>query len=233
MMQHVAPFRLMIRRDLRLVAEIDLAGRSGRLEIGRARRCDICLDDPDVATVHALLEPRADGWHLIDAGSERGLRVNGRKTREALLAAGDVIDIRPFAMNLLGPAAVGDVRGPGDTSIHFSPSEVAATLVRDLNESSHVIRQRLEDLYALARLILARKDNGSFWQIMHAALQRCLAADRCVLVGVDEQGGLYRLAPRARPSAVDSPLGISHSILFDTISAGKGMLVERVGADAR
>ena len=51
-----------------------------------------------------------------------------------------------------------------------------------------VIRQRLDDLYALSRLILARKDNGSFWQIMHAALQRCLAADRCVLVGVDNAG---------------------------------------------
>lgn len=228
-----APFRLMIRRDLRLVSEIDLTQQSGRLGIGRSKQCQIRLDDPDVAPVHATLEKCNEGWRLRDAGTERGLRVNGRKTVEAILTAGDVIDIRPFAMNLLGPTGADEARSTQDTSIHLSRTGVTATLVRDSLETGRVIRQRLEDLYALARLILARKDNGSFWQIMHAALQRCLAADRCVIVGVDENRELYRLAPRARPSAVDSPLGVSFSVLSDTISAGKGMLVEHVGSDAR
>lgn len=228
-----APQRLMIRRDLRLVREVDLVRQSGRLTIGRGKQCTIRLEDGDVAPIHATLEHLDDGWHLRDAGSERGLRVNGHKTRHAVLAPGDVVDIRPFAMNLLGIATQDDERSSGDTSLQLSRSGVTATLVREAPDSGNVIRQRLDDLYALSRLILSRKDNGSFWQIMHAALQRCLTADRCVLVGVDNQGGLYRLAPRARPSAVESPLGVSLSVLSDTIRAGTGMLVEHVGSDAR
>lgn len=223
----------MIRRDLRLVQEVDLVRRKDRLTIGRAKQCSIRLDDGDVAPVHATLERLTDGWHLHDAGSERGLRVNGHKTRHAILMPGDVVDIRPFAMNLLGGALDSDKRSVGDTSLQLSKTGVTATLVREAPDSGNVIRQRLDDLYALSRLILSRKDNGSFWQIMHAALQRCLGADRCVLVGVDDVGGLYRLAPRARPSAVDTPLGVSLSVLSDTVRAGKGMLVEHVGSDAR
>lgn len=223
----------MIRRDLRLVREVALVPGSSCLTIGRGKQCTIRLDDPDVAPIHATLEHVDDGWHLRDADSARGLRVNGHKTRHAVLMPGDVVDIRPFAMNLLGSAADCDRRSREDTSLHLSESGVTATLVRESADSGNVIRQRLDDLYALSRLILARKDNGSFWQIMHAALQRCLAADRCVLVGVDNVGGLYRLAPRARPSAVDAPLGVSLSVLSDTVRAGKGMLVERVGSDAR
>lgn len=223
----------MIRRDLRLVREVELVPRSACLTIGRGKQCTIRLDDPDVAPIHATLEHAEDGWHLRDAGSERGLRVNGHKTRHAVLMPGDVVDIRPFAMNLLGSVPDCDRRSREDTSLHLSESGVTATLVRESTESGNVIRQRLDDLYALSRLILARKDNGSFWQIMHAALQRCLAADRCVLVGVDGGGGLFRLAPRARPSAVDAPLGVSLSVLSDTVRAGKGMLVECVGSDMR
>ncbi len=227
------PQKLMIRRDLRLVQELDLARQANRLTIGRSKRCSIQLDDWDVAPIHATLEQFDDGWHLRDAGSERGLRVNGHKTAHAILAPGDVVDIRPFAMNLLGAGDDSNATTPKDSSLHLSHSGVTATLVREAPDSGNVIRQRLDDLYALSRLILARKDNGSFWQIMHAALQRCLAADRCVLVGVDPAGGLYRLAPRARPSAVDSPLGVSLSVLSDTVRAGKGMLVEHVGSDMR
>jgi len=229
----MAPQRLMIRRDLRLVGEIDLDPRLARLTIGRGKQCAIRLDDADVALLHATLEFDNGAWRMLDAGSERGLRVNGHKTRHAVLAPGDVVDIRPFAMNLLAAAGAHAAQSTEDTSLQLSTSGVTATLMREAADSGNVIRQRLDDLYALSRLILARKDNGSFWQIMHAALQRCLAADRCVLVGVDNAGGLYRLAPRARPSTIDAPLGVSLSVLSDAVRAGKGMLVEHVGSDAR
>ncbi len=222
--------RLMIRQDLRWVETVPL--RADRLVIGRSPICDIRLDHPDVSLIHAKLSRHDDGWSIIDNNSIRGMRVNGRKTGEASLVPGDVVDIRPFSMNFLGGEAADDSHAP-DRSITLTGAGLRTTLVRDTRDPGVVIKQRLEDLYAMSRLILARKENGSFWQIIHAALQRCLAADRCVLVGIDDDEGIYRLAPRARPSAEEGPLGISRSVLRDTVQAGHGMLVEHVTQDAR
>ena len=213
-----------------MLGHVRLTGR--RMTIGRSIDCDIRLDDDDVAQIHALLLRGDDGWRIVDQDAQRGLRVNGRKVDDSLLNAGDVIDIRPFSINFLG-AAADDTATGDDRSIHLSYSGLVPTYVRDVQEPAVVIQQRLEDLYAMARLILARKENGSFWQIMHAAMQRCLAADRCVIVGVDEAGALFRLAPRARTADIDKPLGVSQSILRDTVAAGKGMLIEQVLQDHR
>lgn len=222
-------FRLLVRRDLQLVHDVRLSGDT--VTVGRSARCDLQLDHEDVAPVHARLDRSPAGWTITDLAGGRGLRVNGQRVTTAPLEPGDVIDVRPFAMNFL--TGRDDDSLSADMSLHLSGSEVVATLVRESQDTGFVIRQRLEDLYALSRLILARKDNGSFWQIIHAALQRCLAADRCVLVGVDARGGLFRLAPRARPTAGETPLGVSKSILRDTIKAGGGMLIERVAQDHR
>lgn len=228
---HTLPeLRLMIRRELRHLGDVRLAG--DRLTIGRSIDCDVRLEDDDVAQLHAVLERRPDGWRLTDQEQIRGLRVNGRKVGEALLVPGDVIDIRPFSMNVLDDRPVGRSES-SDRSIHLSYTGVVPTYVRDTLDAGSVFQQRLEDLYAMARLILARKDNGSFWQIIHAALQRCLSADRCILVGVDERGGHYRLAPRARTADIDKPLGVSQSVLRDTVAAGKGMLIQQVTQDER
>lgn len=223
-------YRLIIRRELQVLARVKLSG--DRFEIGRSADASIRLDDDDVAPLHARLEREPGGWKLVDLDASRGIRVNGRKVSEAVLAAGDVIDIRPFSINFLDDG-LDERASREDQSIHLSRAGVVPTYVRDLQEAGAVNQQRLEDLYAMSRLILARKDNGSFWQIMHAALQRCLAADRCVLVGTDARGGFFRLAPRARTTEIDKPLGISQSVLRDTVAAGKGMLVQQVHRDER
>lgn len=220
----------MIRRELHLLGDVRLSG--DRRTIGRSIDCDVRLEDDEISQLHAVLERCGEGWRLIDQNGSRGLRVNGRKTTDAILVPGDVIDIRPFSMNYLDDRAEGQTAA-SDRSIHLSFTGVVPTYVRDSQDAGSVIQQRLEDLYAMARLILARKDNGSFWQIMHAALQRCLAADRCVLVGVEEKGGLFRLAPRARTADIDKPLGISQSVLRDTVASGKAMLIQQVLQDER
>lgn len=221
---------LMIRRELRQIGKVRLVGE--RLSMGRSVDCDIRLEDDDVAQLHAWIERTPQGWRIVDHDTTRGIRVNGRKVPSTILAAGDVIDVRPFSINVLDEQT-GDAADASDRSIHLSYSGVVPTCVRTSQDSGAVIQQRLEDLYAMSRLILSRRDNGSFWQIIHAALQRCLSADRCVLVGVDESGAIYRLAPRTRSAEIDRPLGISQSVLHDTIAAGQGMLIQQVRHDER
>lgn len=205
---------------------VDLAGSV--FLIGRSSQCDIRLHHDAVSRQHARLEDRGGQWHVLDLESVNGTRLNGRRIKEARLTPGDVIEIRPFAMNYLaGPCA------DPDHSICLAASCDGPALVGERQPAGQVIRQRLADLYGLARLVIHRQDNGSFWHAIHAALQRSLMADRCVLVGFDQNTGLYRLAPRLRTPEGEAPLVVSRSVLQDVIQAGRGALIRSVADDER
>ena len=62
-----------------------------RMTIGRSRECDIVIDDPNVSRKHAELRYRAGGWLVADLGSTNGVKVNGKRVREAPLDPGDEI----------------------------------------------------------------------------------------------------------------------------------------------
>lgn len=64
--------------------------RIGRL-VGRAPECDIRIDEPAFASLHARLDPHAEGVVLRDIGSPGGFVVNGERVREALLVPGDQV----------------------------------------------------------------------------------------------------------------------------------------------
>lgn len=48
------------------------------LTVGRGAECDVRVDDPSVSRTHLRLDPRADGLHLLDAGSSYGTLLDGR-----------------------------------------------------------------------------------------------------------------------------------------------------------
>ncbi len=221
--------RFIIRQDLRVVKTVPL--ETGSLTIGRSPRCDITLDHDAVSRYHARLEKRDNGWYVVDSGSVNGMFVNGERVTEIRIGPGDVVEIRPFAMNYLGGKSTATAEP--DRSVRLSDSCLAPTIVRD---SSHVVRdfkQRLEDLYALSRLVIRRKENGTFWQRIHTTLQRSLSADRCVLVGVDESAGVYRLAPCQRTSESSAPLELSRSVLREVIESGQSLCIQQVTEDER
>ncbi len=58
-----------------------------RTAIGRAPDCDVTLPDPALSRVQAVVERRADGFHLVDR-SGRGTRLGGADVTEAPLADG-------------------------------------------------------------------------------------------------------------------------------------------------
>jgi FHA domain len=67
---------------------------SAAVTVGRGTANDIPLDDDFASTVHARLEPRADGVWIEDVGSTNGTIVNGvRLTGPRKLELGDVIRI--------------------------------------------------------------------------------------------------------------------------------------------
>jgi hypothetical protein len=77
-----------------------LRGSAGTFEVakdvvvlGRSRRSDIVLTDPNVSRQHA--EIRRDGVEFVirDLDSTNGMRVNGRAVKQASLRAGDRIEL--------------------------------------------------------------------------------------------------------------------------------------------
>jgi len=92
--------------DARLLAPSDAGGKamlvgagrrlvltSGGAVIGRSRECDIVLDDPNVSRKHAEVRSEGGGWAVVDLGSTNGIKVNGRRVKQAGLEPGDEITL--------------------------------------------------------------------------------------------------------------------------------------------
>ena len=61
--------------------------------IGRSRRCDIVLADPNVSRQHAEIRRQDDGFMLRDLGSTNGTRLNRRDVKQAVLQHGDRVEL--------------------------------------------------------------------------------------------------------------------------------------------
>ena len=74
---------------------------SERMAIGRAPNADMFLDDITVSREHAVLERRADGLHLSDAGSLNGTYVNRQRIENVRLADGDEVQIGKYRLTYI------------------------------------------------------------------------------------------------------------------------------------
>lgn len=67
--------------------------------LGRSRKCDIVVDDPNVSREHAEVRPRGGSWVLQDLGSTNGSSINGRRIDGAeVLKPGDRIELGTSTM---------------------------------------------------------------------------------------------------------------------------------------
>jgi hypothetical protein len=71
----------------------------GGAKIGRSRRCDVVLQDPNVSREHAEIRPRGGSWVLSDLGSTNGTALNGRRIdRPEVIRPGDEIELGTSVM---------------------------------------------------------------------------------------------------------------------------------------
>ena len=61
--------------------------------VGRSRRCDIVLSDPNVSRQHIEIRRQGDGFMLRDLGSTNGTRLNRRDVKHAVLQHGVRIEL--------------------------------------------------------------------------------------------------------------------------------------------
>jgi uncharacterized protein YkwD/pSer/pThr/pTyr-binding forkhead associated (FHA) protein len=77
------------------------------VSVGRADDCDVVLSEGKASRKHCRVEPKGDGWRVVDEGSSNGTWLGGKPVLAARLKPGDEIEI-------------------GDTVITFVDESVAA-----------------------------------------------------------------------------------------------------------
>jgi hypothetical protein len=93
------------------------------VRIGRAIDCDLVLDDPHVAALHATLEWRDDGLHVVPAASVNGVRLGA-----SAIAPGSAPLVPPSGLLVMGATTLrvrlaGDVLAPEQHFIDFHKVE--------------------------------------------------------------------------------------------------------------
>lgn len=88
------PFTQVMGRLVCTAAQMDELSvelEIGESSVGRSSECDLTLDEPSVSRLHATLVVESDRVRVLDAGSNNGTFVNGRRVDEAVLKSGDEI----------------------------------------------------------------------------------------------------------------------------------------------
>jgi ABC transport system ATP-binding/permease protein len=85
------PLLLAGRSDRTKSVRILDLGNASRVLIGSSGHADICIDDPAVSPLHAVIYREEDQWAIADAGSNQGLRADGKRWLRKLLEPGTLL----------------------------------------------------------------------------------------------------------------------------------------------
>jgi pSer/pThr/pTyr-binding forkhead associated (FHA) protein len=85
--------RLVIMTDEKPGTEHVL--KAGITVLGRSPKSDIQIPFSEVSRKHAEIVWEADGYIILDLGSENGVLVNGQRVKKHVLSDGDVVQIGP------------------------------------------------------------------------------------------------------------------------------------------
>ena len=66
--------------SVKSTAQVKVAVKKiAEITLGRSPDCDICIDDPSISRLHAVIRPHGDGSAVVDDRSSNGLTIQGRK----------------------------------------------------------------------------------------------------------------------------------------------------------
>jgi hypothetical protein len=82
------------------------SGRSSEITLGCSHHCDLQINDVSVSKLHAYMAEDRTGWHIRDAASLTGTRVNDLEPGVEPLGSGDRISVGLIDLIFLMPAEV-------------------------------------------------------------------------------------------------------------------------------
>jgi hypothetical protein len=127
----------MVKLSTPILLLIECEGKEPRFEefcehiikIGKLSSVNLRLDDPNINRIHAVIEVMGEEEaQIIDMGSSKGTRVNGKRIHKSRLVSGDQIILGDTHIKIyLGANAVAQARGGGSWSESAANADVPAT----------------------------------------------------------------------------------------------------------
>jgi signal transduction histidine kinase/pSer/pThr/pTyr-binding forkhead associated (FHA) protein len=245
--------RLLVIKGADEGKQIELGG--DKTTIGRDASNAIRLHDTEVSRRHAEFQPEANGYLLRDLSSANGTFVNSQRIREALLSAGDHIQIGQTT--LIYSAGRGEAQKESSdlaqriSMISRQDLELSSAIIKTVGETegsqilAHPDRARTPWLKtALANLSILYEASQAVSHIMdlNQLMERILElvfgsieADRgCVMLFNPETGAIDPKALRWRHEALpDEKLPVSRTIMEHVLREKQGVLVSDATQDER
>jgi pSer/pThr/pTyr-binding forkhead associated (FHA) protein len=103
-------------------SEFDVELGTDTARIGRDAENEIALPDDSISTFHSEIRFEGGQYVVHDLGSTNGIRVNGERVSEAVLADGDLIRFGNIRAKFSGEA----LATPGAVGGHAAPRRVTA-----------------------------------------------------------------------------------------------------------
>ena len=191
------------------------------ITIGRDGDNDVVLDDTSVSRHHCRICRTADGIMVQDLNSRSGVFVNGARTPEELIQAGDTI--------LVGLTSL---------SIEWDPAVEPAPRRKKISRRELELLQRenrrLKRLLVLTHAVASERDEDALLRrILDSAIE-LTGAERGYLFLVTLHGVDFRAARDAQGRDVERTQElISTSISREAIDSGRPVMTEDAGGDAR
>ncbi len=199
---------LIVRQPGRMAISVVLRDE---LRIGRHEQNDLVLEDQQVSRQHAVLRREGDTFELRDVGSRHGTRVNGARTTQKLLAAGDQIQ--------MGNVLI-EFRGEEDSQeIVHRLATAAGPPLRDARAD-----RRLHLIYDVSRAIGSLEDTGAMLGEMLEAIVEVVGCERAFVgLGTPEQG-ITRRFVRTRGASEGGELVVSRAVIEATLERREALI---------
>ena len=233
------------------------------VSVGRDASNRICLHDVEVSRRHAEFSLSPEGYRLIDKGSVNGTYLNNQAVRDALLQAGDHVQLGQTT--LVFSAGRGDATAAGDLADRISlitrqDVELTSAIVNTIGdaEGSRILarpeaaegswlRSALANLGVMYEAVQAVSHILDVNQLLERIMDlifRSLEADRgCVMLRVEGDGRVLDTADSGafEPKAVrfrDRPdcrerILVSRTLMEHVLREKQGVLVSDAARDER
>ena len=220
--------RLLVEDSLgrKFVFELD----RNEVIVGRAAHSGLVLEDKRASRRHAAVTPEPGRCVIRDLNSGNGLYVNGERISQKVLARGDVIQI--------GHSRLVFDDEPGSSEVRFSEHDIGpggAVLVRRIEDAAspdrfsapaqpgrpaaekelELLRKKgriLTLMYELGKTVKGAVTVDQVYREMGALLQEVCAAERVLVLEIDDSNSGLKIAHQATRGSVNRNHAVSRTI---------------------
>ncbi|MBI4615028.1 MAG: PAS domain S-box protein [Planctomycetes bacterium] len=220
-----------------------------KVVIGRGVNSTIQIFDQGLSRLHFAIEKREGRFLLKDLESSNGTYLNGRRVREAVLRAGDIISSGETEFRLLDGTEASTTTVLVSKDEHNSTVDyirrtkphldaIASDILSKSPENQGSIQKSLlalTTIYKIGNLIHTERDPRSLFQVILNTILEVIPADRGFLLLLDEKTETFDAVAYhvGEGATADDQLSISRTIVDESIRNGLSTISSDAMSDRR